>query len=327
MEIKLKKGKFYAYFTAKEEYPAIEITKDYGVIGIDLNAYPSHIAWAETDEFGNLLAYGEVPTPELYTGNSNKSDYYAWIYAHKITEIAKEKGKAIVIEELKIKNKGRRGDYSGRRSRRIRHNFAYRKLLERIEILAKRKGIEVIEVDSAYTSVIGMLKYAPQCMVSKDVGSAYVIARRGLGLEERIPKTYRDLPEKLDVRALEEFRDYIREREKHLKEIEDLMESFGSLESEQVWVSKPLGGTSLGIRGSALRVLRVVVLTALSPGRVLRDLSTLKRVLLQGKWGDLLRAQFLLQGQGLSLWIGIGYFWNNLCKSTIKLNSFLLEKK
>ncbi len=90
-------------------------------------------------------------------------------------------------ECLSIHDRGRRGDFSGRKSKRIRHYFGYRSLLEKVKLLAKREGIEVIEVDLAYTSVIGMLKYAPQYMVSKDIAAAYVIARRGLGLRERIP--------------------------------------------------------------------------------------------------------------------------------------------
>ena len=99
------------------------------------------------------------------------------------------------------------------------------------------------------------------------------------------------------------MRDYVREnvssrylREEHLKAIEDLIESLESLGSEQVWVSERMDGTSLGIRGGILRVLRVVVLTALSPGRVLRDLSILKRLLLQGKWGDHLWARVPVAG-------------------------------
>lgn len=107
-----------------------------------------------------------------------------------IVQMAKEKQKSIVIENLSIQDRGRRGDFSGRKSRRIRHYFGYRSLLEKVKLLAKREGIEVIEVDPAYTSVIGMLKYAPQFMVSKDVAAAYVIARRGLGLKERIPYNY-----------------------------------------------------------------------------------------------------------------------------------------
>jgi hypothetical protein len=46
------------------------------------------------------------------------------------------------------------------------------------------KGVEVIEVNPAYTSVIGTLKYAPQLNIDKNTTGAYVIARRVLGFKE-----------------------------------------------------------------------------------------------------------------------------------------------
>ena len=52
------------------------------------------------------------------------------------------------------------------------------------------RGVEVIEVNPAYTSVIGMLKYAPQLSTDKDVASAYVIGRRALGYKEDMPESY-----------------------------------------------------------------------------------------------------------------------------------------
>ncbi|EMT39057.1 transposase, IS605 OrfB family, central region, partial [Thermoanaerobacter thermohydrosulfuricus WC1] len=189
VELKLKNGSIYAYFAIEEEYPEIKITKGKGVIGIDLNAYPD-ISWAETDEKGNLISYGSIPMPELASGSKDKKEYFRWQYAHEIVNIAKEKGKAIVIEGLDIKNKGKKGDFSGRKSRRIRHSFSYKSLLSKIKALAKREGIEVIEVNPSYTSIIGMLKYAPQYMITKDIAAAYVIARRGLGLQEKIPDNY-----------------------------------------------------------------------------------------------------------------------------------------
>jgi hypothetical protein len=122
VELKLKNGSIYAYFAIEEEYPKIKITKEKGVIAIDINAYPDNISWAETDEKGNLISYGNMSMPELASGNKDKKEYFRWQYAHEIVNIAKEKGKAIVIEGLDIKNKGKKGDFSGRKSRRIRHN-------------------------------------------------------------------------------------------------------------------------------------------------------------------------------------------------------------
>jgi len=120
VELKLKNGKIYAYFTVEEVFPPSTITRANGVIGIDTNAYPRHVAWAETDKNGQLLSYGEILMPELESGSSYKREYYKWQYAHMIVQMAKEKQKTIVVEKLDMKNKGRRGDFSGRKSRRIR---------------------------------------------------------------------------------------------------------------------------------------------------------------------------------------------------------------
>ncbi|HAA64232.1 MAG TPA: transposase, partial [Thermoanaerobacter sp.] len=251
VELKLKNGSIYAYFAIEEEYPEIKITKEKGVIGIDVNAYPDNISWAETDEKGNLISYGNMPMTELASGSKDKKEYFRWQYAHEIVNIAKEKGKAIVIEGLDIKNKGKRGDFSGRKSRRIRHNFSYRALLSKIKTLAKREGIEVIEVNPSYTSIIGMLKYSPQYMITKDIAAAYVIARRGLGKEEKMPNNYMKFLNALTVDELEELKEHVKKtvrnkhiNKKHLKEIDKAIKFLQSLESKPGRVLEPLNGTS-----------------------------------------------------------------------------------
>jgi len=295
VELKLKNSKIYTYFTIEEDIPEIIVTKENGVIGIDINAYPDHIAWAETDENGQLINYGKIPMPHLASGNSDKREYYRWQYAHEVLRQAEEKKKAIAIERLDIRDKGKRGDLSGRKSRRIRHNFSYRSLIEKIKILAKRKGIQVIEVNPAYTSVIGLLKYTPQYMISKDVAASYAIARRGLGLKEQIPEGYMSILEHLDAGELEKLKEHVKKtvknkqlRKKHLKEIDRVKKWIRSLGSEPGEAPRPLDGTSLGACSESLRlwrVLKVAVVTPLSPERVLRDVSVLKGVLFSGQVG------------------------------------------
>ena len=292
VELKLKNGNIYAYFAIEEEYPEIKITKEKGVIGIDVNAYPDNISWAETDEKGNLISYRNMPMTELASGSKDKREYFRWQYAHEIVKIAKEKGKAIIIEELEIKEKGKRGDFSGRKSRRIRHNFSYKSLLSKIKTLAKREGIEVIEVNPSYTSIIGMLKYAPQYMITKDIAAAYVIARRGLSKEEKIPGNYIKFLNALTVDELEELKEHVKKtvknihlKKKHLKEINKAIKLIQSLESEPGRVLRPLDGTSFGTY-DFWRVLKAAVVTPLSPEKVPRDFSALRELLIQGKWGD-----------------------------------------
>ncbi|ABY94117.1 MAG: Transposase [Caldanaerobacter subterraneus] len=292
VEVKLKNGNIYAYFAIEKEYPEIKITKEKGVIGIDVNAYPDNISWAETDEKGNLISYGNMPMTELASGSKDKKEYFRWQYAHEIVNIAKEKGKAIVIEGLDIKNKGKRGDFSGRKSRRIRHNFSYRALLSKIKTLAKREGIEVIEVNPSYTSIIGMLKYSPQYMITKDIAAAYVIARRGLGKEEKMPNNYMKFLNALTVDELEELKEHVKKtvrnkhiNKKHLKEIDKAIKFLQSLESKPGRVLEPLNGTSFSAY-NFWQVLKVAVVTPLSPEKVPRDFSALRELLIQGKWGD-----------------------------------------
>jgi len=292
VELKLKNGSIYAYFAIEEEYPEIKITKEKGVIGIDINAHPGNISWVEVDEKGNLISYGSIPMPELATGNKDKKEYFRWQYAHEIVKIAKEKRKAIVIEELDIKEKGKRGDFSGRKSRRIRQSFSYKSLLSKIKTLAKREEIEVIEINPSYTSIIGMLKYAPQYMITKDIAAAYVIARRGLGLQEKIPDNYIKFLNALTVDELEELKEHVKKtvrnkhiNKKHLKEIDKAIKFLQSLESKPGRVLRPLDGTSFSTY-DFWRVLKAAVVTPLSPEKVPRDFSALKELLIQGKWGD-----------------------------------------
>jgi len=109
VRIQRRNERYYAYFTFEEELPPIEVGFENGAIGIDLNAFPSCVAWAEVSKDGNLISYGEIPTPHLFDGKKTKRDYFAWQYAHEVIKIALEKRKGIVLESLRIKERGYRG--------------------------------------------------------------------------------------------------------------------------------------------------------------------------------------------------------------------------
>jgi hypothetical protein len=77
-------------------------------------------------------------------------------------------------------------------------------------------------------------------------------------------------------------------RKRHLKETDRVKKFIQSLESEPGGESRPLGGTSLGAYSDSYklwRVLKVAVVTPLSPERVLRDVSALRGVLFSGQVG------------------------------------------
>jgi len=215
VELKLKEGEIYGSVAFEIPTPEIWLTKEYGVIGIDTNASPLHLAVAEVSPDGNLISYQSINLHHLIGEPKNKKDDQEWLIAHQVVNIAKEKGKAIAIEDLKKVNKGYRGDGKAKLRKRL-HNWNFKSLLLKIERVARLNGIEVLKVNPAYTSVIGSLKYAPQLNIDKDIAGAFVIGRRALGFKERIPENYLKL---LSDREYLEYALYCcEEKEKELKE-------------------------------------------------------------------------------------------------------------
>jgi len=327
VRLKLRNGKIYAQFSREEKLPEVTITKDNGVIGIDINAYPFHLALVHTTKDGNLEKYERINLDNLLDGNSDKSAYLSWQIAHQVVEIAKRERKAIVVENLEKLPKGKRGDGLPKLRQKLQ-KWVYKGLLQKIAIVARRNGIQVIKVNPAYTSIIGKLKYAPLYNIDKDTAGAYVIARRGLGFKERLPKNYRGLLKdadflsytiakiegkiaKLKQEIREEKNEYKRNRLKSVlwktrNELDTLLiylwESGESESAAQQAVNrelKPMRGRAQTLQKS-WQVLSVAL--AFSCLESLRDFSPLKRVILTRDWvGAANKASPYLPGQGTTV--------------------------
>jgi IS605 OrfB family transposase len=231
--------------------------------------------------------------------------------AHQLLNLAIEKGKAIAVENLKKLKKGRRGDGKAK-LRKILHQWNAKKFLQKLKRVAMLKGVEVIEVNPAYTSVIGMLKYAPQLSIDKDIAGAYVIGRRALGFKEDMPENYEKLLK--DKAYLEFALKRYEEREKELRELLEkesneykrnaLKSELRSVENArkllanflQSLQSEPSGCEGANGRNpeqgrvakttlqSAWLVLRVALLFPILGRIPPRDLSPLKPLLVEGVW-------------------------------------------
>jgi len=309
VRIKLRNGKIYAQFIKEEKFPEVTITKDNGVIGIDINAYPFHLAIVHTAKDGNIEKYERISLDKLLEGSTEKREYLSWQTVHQVVGIAKREGKALVIENLEKLPKGKRGDGLPKLRQKLQ-KWVYKGLLQKIEIVARRNGIQVIKVNPAYTSIIGKLKYAPLYNIDKDIAGAYVIARRGLGFKERVPKNYKELLKdaeflsytiaktedkiaKLKQEIRYEKNEYKRNRLKGnlwktRKELDLLYKHFrGSGESElatQQTVNRKMERVrgSTQVERKSWQVLSVAF--AFSCLESLRDFSPLKRVLISRDW-------------------------------------------
>jgi IS605 OrfB family transposase len=320
VELKLRNGEVYGSVSFELPTPEVKYTKEKGVIAIDTNASPIHLAVAEVSKTGELLSHQTISLHHLLGLSQNSKDHQEWILAHQLLDLAIQKDKAIAIENLKKLKKGMRGD--GKATlRKILHNWNAKKFLQKLKRVAMLKGVEVVEVHPAYTSVIGMLKYAPQLSIDKDIAGAYVIGRRALGFKEDMPKNYEKL---LKDRAYSEFAlKRYEEREKELTELiekesneykrnalkselknveyakELLTNLIQSLQSEPSGCEGANGRNPEQGRGSiasfvAWQVLKVALLFPIL-GRILpRDFSPLKPVLVEGVWDRVRRSNGLV---------------------------------
>jgi len=324
VRIKLRNGKIYAQFNREEKLPEITITKDNGVIGIDINAYPFHLALVHTTEAGNLAKFDRISLDKLLESSSDKREYLSWQMSHQVVEFAKREKKAIVIENLEKLPKGKRGDGLPKLRQRLQ-KWVYKALLQKIEIVARRNGIQVIKVNPAHTSIIGKLKYAPLYKIDKDTAGAYVIARRGLGFKERLPKNYKELLKdaeflcytiakieeeiaKLKHEIREVKNEYKRNRLKSAlwktrKELETLLGYFrGSGESESA-AQQTVNRKMERMRGRTQSLQKswqvLSVAFAFSCLESFRDFSPLKRVLISRDWAGVAnKASLSHLGQG-----------------------------
>ena len=90
-----------------------------------------------------------------------------------------------MIEKLNFQKKKAELEALNRKQALMLSSFSCNKVASHIKAAAFRSGVEVIEVNPAYTSVIGAVNHAWIKGISVHQGAALAIARRGLGLCEK----------------------------------------------------------------------------------------------------------------------------------------------
>ena len=158
-----------------------------GAIGVDLNA--GHLAVADTDASGNYLNAWRVPLV-TYGKNTNQAEAIIGDAVASVVQYAREVGKPIVIEKLDFRQKKAALEGESRRYGRMLSSFSYGKIKAYFVSRGYRQGVEVIQVNPAYSSVIGRVKFMERYGLTVHQAAALVLARRLLGCSERIPRRW-----------------------------------------------------------------------------------------------------------------------------------------
>ena len=123
-----------------------------GAIGVDLNA--DHLAVAETDASGNCVNAWRTPLVS-YGESQRKAEALIGDAVASVVRYAREVGKPIVIEKLDFRRKKAALEGESRKYSRMLSSFSYGKVKAYFISRGYRKGVEVHQVNPAYSSVIG----------------------------------------------------------------------------------------------------------------------------------------------------------------------------
>jgi len=156
-----------------------------GAIGVDLNA--DHLAVSNTDSDGNWVRSWRVPLV-TYGKSRHQAEALVGDAVAGIVAYARESGKPIVLEKLDFRQKKAVLEGESPRYSRMLSSFSYAKVRACFLSRGLRQGVEIYQVNPAFSSVIGRVKFMERYGLSVHQAAALVLARRFLGCSEGIPR-------------------------------------------------------------------------------------------------------------------------------------------
>ena len=156
-----------------------------GAVVVDLNA--DHLAIAETDASGNYVNAWRAPLV-TYGKSQHQAEALIGDAVAGIVAYAREAGKPIVLEKLDFRQKRAILEGESRRYSRMLSSFSYAKMKSCFLSRGIRQGVEVHQVNPAFSSVIGRVKFMERYGLSVHQAAALALARRLLGCSERVPR-------------------------------------------------------------------------------------------------------------------------------------------
>jgi len=149
-----------------------------GTIGVDINY--NVISTCRIKKDGNKEQF------KNYNFNIDKDDLdnnrrILSEIVNRIVDDALENKKTITIEEINLKHVLKNEKIS---------LVCYNNFISLLRARCIKKGILLIEINPAYTSIIGGLKYQKRFGVCRHQSASYVMGRRGLNYIERVPPEY-----------------------------------------------------------------------------------------------------------------------------------------
>ena len=162
------------------------------MIAVDINS--DHLAVMETDRFGNPIHALNIPL-RLYDLSRDQTRALIGDASAQIIALCEETQKPLVLENLDFTKKRAQLREEKHTYCRMLSGFAYASIIAHLTSRGSAKGVEVHDVNPAFTSLIGRVKFADRYGLTIHQAAALCIGRRFLGFSEKMPQGQRDIPD------------------------------------------------------------------------------------------------------------------------------------
>ena len=170
----LRDEKSWRVFVSLEASPVKRISdRRLGAIGIDIN--PDQLVLAEVDRHGNFTGGEQIPCVS-YGKSQEQAKAILGNVAKEAVAAAVRSRKPLVIERLDFEDKKAALEDEGGKRARMLSSFAWKQTIQCLKAAAFRAGVEIIEINPAYTSTIGAVNFAARSGISVHQGAAVAIA-------------------------------------------------------------------------------------------------------------------------------------------------------
>jgi predicted transposase len=173
-------GTFYRVLVTTDQTAEV-ISNNNGIAGIDLN--PTGLAVTLVYPNGNYRCSKWFFCPELMYAQKGKRSWlignvvknaFKWIASYQLNTLS--------LEDLTFSKQFG----LNKRFNRIKTNFVHKKFVQTIRAQAIKQKMRIKVINPAYTSILGKLKYQRCYGLNNHQAAALVIARRGLGFNEKL---------------------------------------------------------------------------------------------------------------------------------------------
>ena len=179
-----KSDQWYIHLTTYVPSVPITTSMNNGCIGVDFNK--NSVEWAYVWHDGNIKDKGKISF-QWKGFSSGQRQVIMRNLVVKLTDMAFNYQCPIAIESLDFSQKKASMSEASKLYNTMLSNLSTGMFREAIFSRCQRFGIGLHKVNSAFTSVIGMIKFMPRYGLNSGTAAAMTIARRAMSMSERAP--------------------------------------------------------------------------------------------------------------------------------------------